>query len=78
MRINRLIAAVSVAGLLVLASNVMALEVTNVLERGKVYTDGPLPKGDHDSVPPSGANTCPADNVGVLTDGDTVVGSTIG
>ncbi|MCH8147213.1 MAG: thrombospondin type 3 repeat-containing protein [Planctomycetes bacterium] len=77
MRINRLIAAVAIVGLFVVTSNVLALDLVTFSARTAQLHDGPLPPGDHNGIP-QGANTCPADNVGQLSDGDTIVGSTIG
>ena len=81
MRICHAISITTVVLLVALTTSASALQVQNVLERGKVYTDGPLPKGDHEALPPQGADACPADivNGGVpLTDGDQFSGSTIG
>ncbi len=78
MRINRLIAAGAIVGLVVLASNVMALEADQPATRGIIHrTVDPVPPGDHSGVPTI-SDACPAENVGVLADGDTIVGSTIG
>ncbi len=78
MRIDRLIAAVAIVGLVVLTSNVMALEALQPPTRGIIHrTVDPMPPGDHSGVPTI-SDACPAENVGVLADGDTIVGSTIG
>ncbi|MCH7926307.1 MAG: hypothetical protein IIC51_12315 [Planctomycetes bacterium] len=77
MRSNRLISAVAIVGLTILSTNAPALEPPINLSRAVHPIDGPADAVDHSGIP-QGANTCPADNVGTLTNGGTIVGSTIG
>ncbi|MCH8146898.1 MAG: thrombospondin type 3 repeat-containing protein [Planctomycetes bacterium] len=77
MRSNHLISAVAIVGLTILSTSASALEQVVYFARAAQLENGPLPRGDH-SGSPAGANSCPADNIGTLTDGSTIVGSTIG
>ena len=71
------IATVAIVGLTVVSANAPALEPTLGLPRAARPIDGPAARGV-----PSGApivsDACPATNVGTLTDGSTIIGSTIG
>ncbi len=77
MKTRLAISITTVVLLLVLTTSASALEPAINLSRAVHPVDGPGGQGDHGG-PSVRANTCPADNVGVLNSGDTIVGSTIG
>ncbi len=77
MRSNRLIPVVAIVGLTVVSRNAPALEPSLVLPRPVHPDSAPLAPGGP-SGSPIVSDSCPATNVGVLTDGSAIVGSTIG
>ncbi|MCH8148472.1 MAG: thrombospondin type 3 repeat-containing protein, partial [Planctomycetes bacterium] len=77
MRSKRLIYAVAIAGLTVLSTNAPALEPPTKLISAVHPIDGPADAGDHSGVL-TASDACSATNVGTLSSGDTIVGSTIG
>jgi hypothetical protein len=77
MRLNRIIAAIAICGILAFsASSANALAPDNLLQKSATMaTSAPAPLGQ--TLPPTISDACPADDLGIITSGDVLFGDNL-